>query len=88
MLSSPNQEYIRDRIELSRRVRAQGVEAHASTAVVLGIAYILGFLMWRTNPDRLEAFVRSDIGTFVVAAVIVLQAIGLIWMARMSRSTF
>jgi len=79
---------VRDRIELSRRVRAQGVEAHASTAVVLGIAYILGFLMWRTNPDRLEAFVRSDIGTLVVAAVIVLQAIGLIWMARMSRSTF
>ena len=79
---------VRDRIELSRRVRAQGVEAHASTAVVLGIAYVLGFLMWRTNPDRLEAFVRSDIGTFVVAAVIVLQAVGLIWMARMSRSTF
>jgi tight adherence protein B len=79
---------VRDRIELSRRVRAQGVEAHASTAVVLGIAYVLGFLMWRTNPDRLEAFVRSDIGTFVVAAVIVLQAIGLMWMARMSRSTF
>jgi tight adherence protein B len=79
---------VRDRIELSRRVRAQGVEAHASTAVVLGIAYVLGFLMWRTNPERLEAFVGSDIGTLVVAGVIVLQAVGLVWMSRLSRSTF
>ncbi len=79
---------VRDRIELSRRVRAQGVESHASVAVVLGIAYVLAFLMWRTNPDRLEAFVRTGIGTMIVAGVIMLQAIGLIWMARLNRSTF
>ncbi len=79
---------VRDRIELSRRVRAQGAEAHASVAVVLVIAYVLGFLMWRTNPDRLQTFVASDIGTLVVAAVIALQAIGLVWMARLSPSTF
>jgi tight adherence protein B len=79
---------VRDRIELSRRVRAQGVESHASVAVVLVIAYVLGFLMWRTNPDRLEAFVGSGIGTLVVAAAITLQAIGLVWMSRLSRSTF
>ena len=79
---------VRDRIELSRRVRAQGVESHASVAVVLGIAYILAFLMWRTNPDRLEAFVSSTIGTTIVAGVIALQAIGLMWMARLNRSAF
>lgn len=79
---------VRDRIELSRHVRAQGVESHASVAVVLGIAYVLAFLMWRTNPDRLEAFVRTGIGTAIVASVIMLQAIGLVWMARLNRSTF
>ena len=79
---------VRDRIELSRRVRAQGVESHASVAVVLVIAYVLGFLMWRTNPDRLDAFIGSGIGTLVVAAAITLQAIGLVWMSRLSRSTF
>jgi tight adherence protein B len=79
---------VRDRIELSRRVRAQGVESHASVAVVLVIAYVLGFLMWRTNPDRLEAFVGSGIGTVIVAAAIALQAIGLMWMSRLSRSSF
>ena len=79
---------VRDRIELSRRVRAQSVESHASVAVVLGIAYVLGFLMWRTNPDRLEGFVRSGFGTLVIAAVITLQAIGLIWISRLNRSHF
>ena len=79
---------VRDRIELSRRVRAQGVESHASVAVVLGIAYVLAFLMWRTNPARLEAFVSTGIGTAIVAGVITLQAIGLVWISRLNRSTF
>lgn len=79
---------IRDRIELSRRVRAQGVESHASVAVVLAISYILAFLMWRTNPQRLEAFVRTGVGTALVAGAIGMQAIGLVWMSRLSRGRF
>ena len=79
---------VRDRIELSRRVRAQSVESHASVGVVMLIAYILAFLMWRTNPDRLEAFVRTGVGTALVAGVITLQAVGLVWMSRLTRSTF
>lgn len=79
---------IRDRIELARRVRAQGVESHASVAVVLAIAYVLAFLMWRTNPDRMVAFVSTGIGTAIIAGVIGLQACGLVWMSRLNRSTF
>jgi len=79
---------VRDRIELSRRVRAQSVEAHASVGVVLLITYVLGFLMWRTNPDRLNVFLGSSIGTMVVAAVIAMQAVGLIWMSRLNRTAF
>jgi len=79
---------VRDRIELSRRVRAQGVESHASVSVVMAIAYVLAFLMWRTNPDRLDAFVRTGVGTALVAGVITLQAVGLVWMSRLARSTF
>jgi tight adherence protein B len=79
---------IRDRIELARRVRAQGVESHASVAVVLAIAYVLAFLMWRTNPDRMAAFVSTGIGTAIIAGVIGLQACGLVWMSRLNRSTF
>jgi tight adherence protein B len=79
---------VRDRIELARRVRAQSVEAHASVGVVLLITYVLGFLMWRTNPDRLNVFLGSSIGTMVVAAVIAMQAVGLIWMSRLNKTAF
>ena len=79
---------VRDRIELSRRVRAQSVEAHASVGVVLLITYVLGFLMWRTNPDRLNVFLASSIGTMVVAGVIAMQAVGLIWMSRLNKTAF
>ena len=79
---------VRDRIELARRVRAQSVEAHASVGVVLLITYVLGFLMWRTNPDRLNVFLGSSIGTMVVAGVIAMQAVGLIWMSRLNKTTF
>jgi len=79
---------VRDRIELSRRVRAQAVESQASVAVVLVMAYVLGFLMWRTNPDRLEGFVRTAVGTGLITIVIMLQAVGLVWMSKLNRSTF
>lgn len=79
---------VRDRIELSRRVRAQGVEAHASVAVVLILAYVLGVLMWRTNPERLQAFVATGLGTGLVAMVMALQAIGLVWMSKLSRPDY
>jgi len=79
---------VRDRIELARRVRAQSVEAHASVGVVLLITYVLGFLMWRTNPDRLNVFLGSSIGTMVVAGVITMQAVGLIWMSRLNKTAF
>jgi tight adherence protein B len=79
---------IRDRIELDRRIRAQGVEAHASVAAVMAITYLLAYLMWRTSPERVEAFVGSEIGTVLVAIVVGLQAVGLLWMSRVSRSGF
>jgi Flp pilus assembly protein TadB len=75
-------------VELGRRVRAQGVEASASVAVVLLISYGLAFLMWRTNPARMEAFAVMPIGVLLISGAVMLQAVGLIWMSRLSRSEF
>ena len=79
---------IRDRVELSRRVRAQAAESQASVAVVMVMAYALAILMWRTNPDRIESFTNSGIGVVIVAMVIALQAVGLLWISRLNRSAF
>lgn len=47
------------------------------------------YLMWRASPERVEAFVRlQGVGTALTAVAITLQAVGLVWMSRLSRSGF
>ncbi len=75
---------IRDRIDLSRRVKSQTMQARASVVAILLITYVLTFIVWRTNPARLESFVSSSIGQGLFAATIFLQLVGLVWMSKMS----
>lgn len=76
---------VRDRAELSRRIRTQGAEAFFSVAVVMLLVYGVAILMWRANPDRVVRFFLSPVGAELTGGVIVLQAIGLLWMTRLSR---
>jgi tight adherence protein B len=75
---------IRDRVDLARRVQAQGIEAHVSVVVVLFIVYVLAYLMWRADPGRVQDFVLSGVGTTLTSMVVTLQSIGLLWMHRIS----
>lgn len=79
---------IRDRIEIGRRIRAQSTQAQASVIGIVLITYFLGALMWRTNPIGFEEFLSHPVGTNVVAAAIVLQAIGLLWITRLTQLRF
>ncbi len=79
---------IRDRIEIGRRVRAQSTEAQASVIGIVVITYFLGLLMWRTNPVNFEEFLAHPVGANVIAAAIVLQAIGLLWITRLSQMRY
>ncbi len=75
---------IRDRIDLSRRVRSQTMQARASVIAILFITYVLGFIVWRTAPDRMEAFISTQIGQGLMAACIFMQLVGLVWMQKLS----
>ena len=79
---------IRDRIEIGRRVRAQATQAQASVIGIVCITYFLGLLMWRTNPPRFEEFLKHPVGADFVAGAMVLQAIGLLWITRLSQFKF
>ena len=79
---------IRDRIELKRRVRAEATQAQASVIGVLLITYGIGFITWRTNPDRMEGFLASDVGTKLAAGAVILQAVGLVWMSKLTQIRF
>lgn len=79
---------IRDRIEVARRVRAQAVESQVSVVAVLAITYGVAALMFRTNPDPLRDFLRSNAGAYIAAATVLLESIGIMWIWRMSQIRF
>lgn len=79
---------IRDRLEVSRRINAQAVESQVSVVAVMSIAYGLAALMLYTNPEPILKLLYSTIGSYAAAAVMTLQAIGMIWIWRMSRIRF
>ena len=79
---------IRDRIETSRRIRAQGAEGQVSVVAVLLISYGLGATMYNANPGPLTEFLLSPIGSYMGAAVIGLQAVGILWIGRMSATKY
>jgi Flp pilus assembly protein TadB len=44
--------------------------------------------MWRTNPASFEEFLRNPIGANILASAMVLQAVGLLWITRLSQMKF
>jgi tight adherence protein B len=79
---------IRDRIELTRRVRSLSVQSRASTVAILFTTYFIGVVLWRTDPDRMEEFLGNTIGGALVSGAVVLQAVGIVWSSWLSRLNF
>jgi len=79
---------VRDRLEISRRISAQAVESQISVVAVMAIAYGLTVFMLNSNPEPLKKLVYSQIGAYIAAGVMTLQAIGMVWIWRMSRIRF
>ncbi len=76
---------IRDRIEVSRRVRAQAVESQVSVVAILGITYVLAGLIYRSNPESMREFLQNSKGITLTAVTVLLEAIGILWIWRMSQ---
>ncbi len=79
---------IRDRVEIARRIQSNIAQSQLSTVAVLGVTYFLALVVWRSNPDQTALFVNSTIGQWMVAGTALLQAVGIVWMAAMSRPRF
>jgi Flp pilus assembly protein TadB len=76
---------IRDNVDLKRRIHAETTQAHASVFGIIAITYGIALVTWRTHPDRMEGFVNDYLGIRIIAAAVVLQALGLFWMTRMTK---
>jgi len=79
---------VRDRIDISRRIRSLTAQTRVSTVVLLLVTYTLALLMWRRDPVHMAAFFRSSIGQTLIAITLVLQAVGIIWQSALSKLRF
>ena len=79
---------IRDRIEISRRIRSNTAQSQFSTIAILGLTYFIAAIVWRNGPEPMEEFVTSTIGSWFVAGSVVLQAVGIVWMNVISKPRF
>jgi len=76
---------IRDRIETQRRIHTNTVQSQLSTVAVLGVTYFIALLMWFDDPERVQLFLGSPTGQWFVAATMLLQAVGIVWMSSISK---
>lgn len=79
---------VRDRAELTRRTQAMSTQARLSVVVIIAVTYFIAALMWRNDPPRFVDFLTSTVGQAAVAVAIAAQAIGTLWVARLSRPRF
>jgi Flp pilus assembly protein TadB len=79
---------IRNRIEISRRLRAITSQSRVSIVAIMLVTYFIAALMWRNNPDRMSEFLSTSAGHWLVSIAIVLQGVGILWISALSRVRF
>jgi Flp pilus assembly protein TadB len=77
--------FVRDHLETLRRVRGQMAEVRLSVLGVLALTYLLGLVIWRAHPERLEGFLSLELGQGLAAFALGLQALGVFWIYRLSK---
>ena len=63
-------------------------QSRFSTMAVLGATYFIAMLMWRNDPKRMGEFLTNPIGEKLAAGAVVLQAVGIVWAARVGKLKF
>lgn len=79
---------LRDRVEISRQMRLQSTYARVSTFGILTAAYFIAYVIWRYQPEQFTVFVQAPVGNMMVSGSILLQAIGILWIHRMSQPKY
>ncbi len=70
---------------MNRRIRSLTTQARVSIIAVLCLTYLLALVMWRNDPERMEQFLSTKIGQYLAAGALLLQSVGIVWSAALSR---
>lgn len=76
---------IRDRLAISRQIRTLSTQGTLTTVIVLSTIWFMATMMWQSDPIRFEGFIRSESGSWLISAGLLLQGIGVALVSRISR---
>ena len=76
---------VRDRVEVQRRIHTQAAPTRGSVFAFVVATACIALLMWQNDPANLERFLASPTGSTLVGAAVWLQALGILWMWRISQ---
>jgi tight adherence protein B len=79
---------VRDRVEISRRIRSFTAQSRVSLVAVLLVTYFIGLVIWRNDPERMRQFLSTSVGASMIAIAVVFQAIGIVWSSTLSRMKY
>jgi Flp pilus assembly protein TadB len=65
-----------------------GARLQGATVFILLLTYFIAAIVWRNNPEQMQAFVRTEIGSYSVAGSMVLQCAGVVWMNWIGKARF
>ncbi len=76
---------VRDRVEVQRRIHTQAAPTRGSVFAFVAATAGIAYLMWQNDPANFERFVASSSGSTLVGVAVWLQALGILWMWRISQ---
>ena len=79
---------IRDRIEIRRRLAALTMHTWLTMLTLFAISYLLLYVMFTYRPQHVVEFIGHPLGALMFLAVILLQAVGFVWLTSLSRVKF
>ena len=76
---------IRDRLAIARQLRTLSTQGALTTVTVLAVVWFMAAMMWQADPPRFTSFLFSVVGSWLTAASLVLQGVGVALVSRISR---
>jgi tight adherence protein B len=76
---------IRDRLAIARQIRTLSTQGTLTTLAVLTVVWFMAAMMWQADAPRFVAFLHSGVGSWLVAASLFLQGVGVALVSRISR---
>jgi tight adherence protein B len=81
-------ETIRDRDQIRRQVKALSAEGRISAIILVGLPFVLLFIISLVNPEYLAELTGTTIGRLMLLGGLVMIGFGILWIRRIVKVVF